>query len=205
MIRVAVIDDHAVVRMGLKYAISLENDMEFAGELTDGEGAAAFVVTEKPDVVLLDVRMPKVDGIAALESILAVKPSAKIVMLTTSEADDDIYRAIKLGAKGYVVKDRDSDSILKAIRQVASGGKYFPDEVMKLFHERAMTPDLTAREREVLEMMAKGLSNQEIGEALSISPESVKIHLKHIFEKLGVAKRVECALVAQRRGFLKEA
>jgi DNA-binding NarL/FixJ family response regulator len=204
MIRVAVIDDHAVVRMGLKYAISLESDMEFAGELTDGEGAAAFVVTEKPDVVLLDVRMPKVDGIAALESILAVKPSAKIVMLTTSEADDDIYRAIKLGAKGYVVKDRDSDSILKAIRQVASGGKYFPDEVMKLFHERAMTPDLTAREREVLEMMAKGLSNQEIGEALSISPESVKIHLKHIFEKLGVSNRVECALEAKRRGFLKE-
>lgn len=205
MIRVAVIDDHAVVRMGLKYAISLESDMEFVGELTDGEGAAAFLVTEKPDVILLDIRMPKVDGLAALASMLAVKPSVKVIMLTTSEADEDIYRAIKLGAKGYVVKDRDSDSILRAIRQVAAGGKCFPDEVMKLFHERAMTPDLTAREREVLEVMAKGLSNQEIGEVLSISPESVKIHLKHIFEKLGVTKRVECALVAQRRGFLKDA
>ncbi len=205
MIRVAVIDDHAVVRMGLKYAISLERDMAFAGELTDGEGAAAFLVTEKPDVILLDIRMPKVDGLAALASMLAVKPSVKVIMLTTSEADDDIYRAIKLGAKGYVVKDRDSDSILRAIRQVAAGGKCFPDEVMKLFHERAMKPDLTAREREVLEVMAKGLSNQEIGEVLSISPESVKIHLKHIFEKLGVTKRVECALVAQRRGFLKDA
>ena len=204
MIRGAVIDDHAVVRMGLKYAISLEDDMDFAGELTDGEGAAAFVVTEKPDVVLLDIRMPKVDGISALESILAVKPSAKVVMLTTSEADDDIYKAIKLGAKGYVVKDRDADGILKAIRQVAAGGKYFPDEVMALFRERSMTPDLTPREQEVLEMMAKGLSNQEIGEVLSISAESAKIHLKHIFEKLGVTKRVECALVAQRRGFLKE-
>ncbi len=204
MIKVAVIDDHAVVRMGLKYAISLEDDMDFAGELTDGEGAAAFVVTEKPDVVLLDIRMPKVDGISALESILAVKPSAKVVMLTTSEADDDIYKAIKLGAKGYVVKDRDADGILKAIRQVAAGGKYFPDEVMALFRERSMTPDLTPREQEVLEMMAKGLSNQEIGEVLSISAESAKIHLKHIFEKLGVTKRVECALVAQRRGFLKE-
>ena len=203
MIKVAVIDDHAVVRMGLKYAISLEDDMDFAGELTDGEGAAAFVVTEKPDVVL-DIRMPKVDGISALESILAVKPSAKVVMLTTSEADDDIYKAIKLGAKGYVVKDRDADGILKAIRQVAAGGKYFPDEVMALFRERSMTPDLTPREQEVLEMMAKGLSNQEIGEVLSISAESAKIHLKHIFEKLGVTKRVECALVAQRRGFLKE-
>ena len=203
MIRVAVIDDHAVVRMGLKYAISLEGDMEFAGELTDGEGAAAFVVTSKPDVVLLDIRMPKVDGIAALESILKVKPSAKVIILTTSEADDDVYKAIKLGARGYVVKDRDSSSILKAIRQVAAGGKYFPDEVMALFRERAMTPDLTAREQEVLELMAKGLSNQEIGNVLSISSESAKIHLKHIFEKLGVTKRVECALVAQRRGFLK--
>ena len=106
MTRVAVIDDHAVVRMGLKYALSLEGDMEFVGELTDGEGAAAFVATEKPDVVLLDIRMPKVDGIAALESILAVKPSTKVIMLTTSEADDDVYKAIKLGAKGYVVKDR---------------------------------------------------------------------------------------------------
>ena len=204
MIRVAVIDDHAVVRMGLKYAISLEGDMEFAGELTDGEGAAAFVASEKPDVILLDIRMPKVDGIAALESILSVKPTARVIILTTSEADDDVYKAIKLGAKGYVVKDRDADSILTAVRQVAAGGKYFPKEVMELFHERSMTPDLTAREQDVLELMAKGLSNQEIGEVLSISPESVKIHLKHIFDKLGVTKRVECALVAQRRGFLKE-
>ena len=204
MTRVAVIDDHAVVRMGLKYAISLEGDMEFAGELTDGDGAAAFVAAEKPDVVLLDIRMPKVDGIAALESILKVKPSTKVIILTTSEADDDVYKAIKLGAKGYVVKDRDADSILTAVRQVAAGGKYFPKEVMELFHERSMTPDLTAREQEVLELMAKGLSNQEIGEVLSISPESAKIHLKHIFDKLGVTKRVECALVAQRRGFLKE-
>ena len=204
MIRVAVIDDHAVVRMGLKYAISLESDMEFAGELTDGEDAAAFVATEKPDIVLLDIRMPRVDGIAALESILAVKPSTKVIMLTTSEADDDVYKAIKLGAKGYVVKDRDADRILTAVRQVAAGGKYFPQEVMELFRERSMTPDLTAREQDVLELMAKGLSNQEIGEVLEISAESAKIHLKHIFDKLGVTKRVECALVAQRRGFLKE-
>lgn len=119
-------------------------------------------------------------------------------------AGDDVYKAIKLGAKGYVVKDRDADSILTAVRQVAAGGKYFPKEVMELFRERSMTPDLTAREQEVLALMAKGLSNQEIGEVLSISPESAKIHLKHIFDKLGVTKRVERALVAQRRGFLKE-
>ena len=204
MIRVAVIDDHAVVRMGLNYAISFADDMEFAGELESGEGAAAFVVANKPDVVLLDIRMPGVDGLAALESIMTVKPSAKVIMLTTSEADDNIYRAIKLGAKGYVVKDRDSKAILTAIRQVAAGGKFFPDDVMKLYRQRQMTPDLTARELEVLEAMAKGYSNQEIGCELSVSAESAKIHLKHIFDKLGVSNRVECALEARRRGFLKD-
>ena len=206
MIKVVVIDDHAVVRMGLKYVLGVrKQDFAFAGEWPGGAGAVEFVERTDPDVVLLDIHMPDKDGLTVLREIRAKRPWQKVIMLTTSEADDDIYRAIKLGAKGYVVKDRDSDSILTAIRQVASGGKCFPDEVMKLFHERAMTPDLTAREREVLEVMAKGLSNQEIGEVLSISPESVKIHLKHIFEKLGVTKRVECALVAQRRGFLKDA
>lgn len=202
MIRVAVIDDHAVVRMGLKYAIMLAEDMELAGELEDGAGAAAFVATVKPDVILLDIRMPGVDGLTALESILDVKPSANVIMLTTSEADDNIYRAVKLGAKGYIVKDRDSGAILTAIRTVAEGGKYFPPTIMKLYHERQMTPDLTPRELDVLNAMCKGLSNQEIGEVLGVSAESAKIHLRHIFEKLGVSSRVECAAEAHRRGFV---
>ena len=200
MIRVAIIDDHAVVRMGLKYAIMLAKDMELAGELDDGEGAAALVATTRADVTLLDIRMPGVDGLAALESIIKVKPSAKVIMLTTSEADDNIYRAIKLGAKGYVVKDRDSGAILDAVRTVAEGGKYFPEAIMALYHERQQTPDLTPRELDVLNAMCKGYSNQEIGDALGFSAESAKIHLKHIFENLGVSSRVECASEASRRG-----
>ena len=203
MIRVAVIDDHAVVRMGLKYAISLAADLEFAGELVDGAGAAAFVLTEKPDVTLLDIRMPGTDGLAALQSILAVKPSAKVVMLTTSEAEDDIYRAIRLGAKGYVVKDRDSNAILRAVRRVAEGGTYFPDAIMDLYNQRRLMPDLTERESEVLQHVATGKTNPEIGEAISATAETVKIHIKHIFEKMCVSTRAECVAEAFRRGLLK--
>ena len=202
MIKVAIIDDHAVVRMGLKYAIMLEKDLELAGEKDDGENAAAFVAETKPDVILLDIRMPKVDGLEALEAILAADKSAKVIMLTTSDADDNVYRAVNLGAKGYVIKDRDSESIVMAIRAVAEGGKYFPDEVKALYRERAEMPDLTAREQEVLVILSKGLSNVEIGKALGISADCAKVHVKHIFEKLEVSDRVECVTEAQRRGFL---
>ena len=202
MIKVAIIDDHAVVRMGLKYAIMLEKDLEFAGEKDDGENAAAFVAGTKPDVILLDIRMPKVDGLEALAAILAADRSAKVIMLTTSDADDNVYRAVNLGAKGYVIKDRDSESIVKAIRTVAGGGKYFPDEVKALYRERAEMPDLTAREKEVLVVLSKGLSNVEIGKTLGISADCAKVHVKHIFEKLEVSDRVECVTEAQRRGFL---
>ena len=203
MIRVAIIDDHAVVRMGLKYAVMLAKDMELAFELEDGKGAAAAVVMEKPDVILLDIRMPDVDGLSALESILSVKSSAKVIILSTSEAEEDIYRAVKLGAKGYVVKDRDSSEILNAIRIVAEGGEYFPEAVKETFRQRQQMPDLTPREFEVLGMVSKGLSNQEIGTRLGVGAETAKIHIKHIFDKMGVANRAECVAEAIRRGLMR--
>lgn len=202
MIRVAIIDDHAVVRMGLKYALMLEKDMSCIAELDDGSTAAELVTREKPDVTLLDIRMPKVDGLCALASILRTAPEAKVIMLTTSDADDNVYRAVNLGAKGYVLKDRDSQSITTAIRKVAAGETYFPDEVTALYKERQQMPDLTPRETEVLDLLSKALSNSEIGATLGISPDCAKIHLKHIFEKFGVNDRVECVTEAQRRGFL---
>ena len=182
MTKVAIFDDHAVVRMGLKYAIVLAGDMELAFEQEDGRNAAALVLTEQPDVILLDIRMPEVDGISALESILVVRPSAKVIMLTTSEAEEDVYRAIKLGAEG---------------------GTFFPDAVKQVYRQRQMMPDLTARETEVLQMIAKGLSNHEIGHVLGVGAETIKIHLKHIFDKLAVANRAECVAEAIRRGFMK--
>lgn len=203
MIRVAIIDDHAVVRMGLKYAVMLAKDMELAFELEDGKGAAAAVVMEKPDVTLLDIRMPDVDGLSALESILSVKSTARVIILSTSEAEEDIYRAVKLGAKGYVVKDRDSSEILNAIRIVAEGGEYFPEAVKETFRQRQQMPDLTPREVEVLGMVSKGLSNQEIGNRLGVGAETAKIHIKHIFDKMGVANRAECVAEAIRRGLMR--
>ena len=128
-IRVAVIDDHSVVRMGLKFTVRLFKDLDFVGEHDSGAGAADFVARVKPDVTLLDIRMPGTDGIAALEEILAANPKAKVVMLTTSGTDEDIYRSLEIGAKGYVFKTEAADDIVAAIRTVAGGDRYIPEPV----------------------------------------------------------------------------
>ena len=165
-IRVAVVDDHAVVRMGLKFALATLDDIEFAGEHGDGEDAAKFVRELKPDVTLLDIRMPKKDGIEALEEILDANPEAKVVMLTTSSTEEDIYRSLKLGAKGYVLKDRDPQNIVDAIRLVAAGDSYIPDEVRELYEIRSKEPELTPRENETLQLLVSGKCNREIAAAL---------------------------------------
>ena len=132
VIRVAVIDDHAVVRMGLKYALSVFKDIQFAGEHPDGEGAAAFVEKTGPDVVLLDIRMPGKDGVAALKEILAARPDRKVIMPTTAGTEEDVYQSLTIGAKGYVMKDSAPGNIVDAIRAVAEGRTYVPEEIRKL-------------------------------------------------------------------------
>jgi len=201
-ISVAVIDDHAVVRMGLKYALAALKDMAFAGELSDGEGAAEFVRRLAPDVVLLDIRMSGKDGIAALGEILAARPETKVVMLTTSTAAEDVFRSLESGAKGYVLKDRSPQSIVDAIREVAAGGTYVPKDVREIYVARRRAPELTPREGEALRLLAKGLSNREIGTALGISEDGAKIHLKHVFWKLDAKDRVEAVAIALRRGLV---
>lgn len=203
MIRIAIIDDHAIVRMGLKFAISLDDGLELAGEKDDGENAAAFVATVNPDVTLLDIRMDGVGGLEALEAIMSANPESKVIMLTTSDSDEDIYRAINLGARGYVIKDRDAEAIPKAVRTVVQGGKWFPEAVLARYRERQMTQGLTNREREVLQLASKGLTNIDIAQHLGLAPETVKLHLKHCFAKLGVANRTECVVAAKERGFIK--
>ena len=201
-IRVAVIDDHAVVCMGLKFALATLEDMEFAGEHGAGEGAAKFVRELKPDVTLLDIRMPKKDGIEALEEILDDDPEAKVVMLTTSSTEEDIYRSLKLGAKGYVLKDRDPQNIVDAIRLVAAGDSYIPDEVRELYEIRSKEPELTPRENETLQLLVSGKCNREIAAALGVSEDGAKIHLKHIFAKLGVKDRTGAIATALKRGLV---
>lgn len=204
MTKVFIVDDHAVVRMGLKATLPLEGDVEIVGEAVSGDGAAQAVITAKPDVTLLDIRLPGKDGLDVLAELMNANPDAKVIMLTTSEADNHVYEALKRGARGYVVKDRDADEILTAVRMVANGAKYIPDTVRALYRERQTMPDLTAREQETLEMMAAGRRNGEIAEKFGISVDGVKMHVKHILEKFNVADRTAAVAEALRRGFIKQ-
>lgn len=202
-IRIAVVDDHAVVRMGLKYALSVFKDLEFAGEHADGEGAVDFVRKVSPDVLLLDIRMPGKDGVAALGEIAAAFPSQKVVMLTTVGTEEDVYRSLKLGAKGYVMKDSAPGNIVDAIRKVAAGGEYVPDDIRELYVARSQAPELTPRELEALTLLSKGLSNKEIAAKLGVSEDGAKIHLKHVNEKLCAKDRVDAVAIAIRRGLIR--
>ena len=201
-IRVAVVDDHAVVRMGLKFALMVFKDIQFVGEHEDGEGAAQFVSQTAPDVVLLDIRMPKRDGVAALGDILAAKPSQKVVMLTTVGTEEAVYRSLTLGAKGYVLKDSRPQDIVDAIRTVAAGGEWVPKDIRDLYNARLHGPELTPRELQAITLLSQGLSNREIATRLGVSEDGAKIHLKHINEKLGAKDRVDAVAIAIRKGII---
>ena len=202
MIRVAIIDDHAVVRTGLKYMIGSEADFAFAGEFAGGIGAAEFVERERPDVTLLDVRMPDLGGVEALKEIRDRWPYAKVVMLTTSDAGEDVFRAIEEGALGYVMKESPIETIAAAIRSAAAGEVFMTEEVRRIYETRKAVKGLSPREAEVLSAAAQGLANREIGERLGISENSVKMHLRRSFFKLGANDRTEAVTLARRQGIL---
>ena len=203
MIRVAIIDDHAIVRMGLKYSLSLEPDFEFAGEHSGGEGAGEFVARVRPDVVLLDVRMPVVNGIEALEDIRRKAPDVKVLMLTTSNGDEDVFRSMNKGARGYMVKDESGEDLHVAIRTVASGEVFLPKRIKTIYDDRKKRPSLSEREIEIVRLVAKGFSNDELADRLHLSPETIKAHLRHVYEKLGVESRVEAVTEAMRTGLVE--
>lgn len=202
MTRVAIIDDHVVVRAGLRYMIESEPDLEFVGEFGGGVGAADFVREAKPDVTLLDVRMPDRGGIDVLRDILAAEPSARVVMLTTSDTEEDVYRAIEDGALGYVMKESPIATIVAAVRAAMAGDVFMTDEVRRIYETRKGARGLSPREAEVLGLVAQGCGNRDIAESLGISANSVKMHMKRIFFKLGAADRAEAVSIATRRGFL---
>ena len=204
-IKVLLVDDHAVVRMGLKYALSLFKDIELSGELSDGERAAELMKSSGADVALLDIRMPGKDGLAALGEMLAADPSAKVVMLTTSSMEEDVYAALNAGAKGYVLKDRNPENIVKAVRTVAEGGTFIPDDIKAIYKARSEEPELTPTEREAVGLLVQGLSNKAISEKVAISEDGVKVRLKHAYEKLGVNDRAGAISVAIRRGIARPA
>jgi len=202
-IRVLVVDDHLVVRVGVRTIINAEPDMEVVGEADNGREAIALYQQHKPDVVLLDLRMPDMDGPETIAQLRHLDSEAKIIVLTSYDADEDIYRAIQQGARGYLLKGTFPEGVLEAaIRQVHAGSRHIPPQVADRLAKRLAGPSLTPREISVLELVAKGLSNREIGSALSTSPGTVKTHLKRIYAKMGVGDRTEAALLAIQRGFV---
>ena len=201
-IRVLVVDDHPLMRIGLRARIDAEPDMEVVAEAGDGPAAIAAYTAHKPDIMLLDLRLPGMDGPEIITVIRQADPGAKIIILTTYDADEDVYRAVQAGARGYLLKGTFAEGILEAIRNVHAGRRLIAPEVAARLADRVSSPSLTSREVAVLELVAKGMSNKEIGAALFVSETTIKYHLKNIYSKLGASDRTEAALVATQRGIL---
>ena len=202
-IRVLIADDHFVVRMGLIAVVNSEPDMEVVGEAGDGKQAVEMFAACNPDLVLMDLRMPVKDGIAATQEIRNKQPGARVLMLTTYDGDQDIHRALHAGAHGYVLKNSTGEKLIPALRAVAAGEKWIPKEIARRLAERKLFEELTPRELQVLQQMAKGLANKEIGDVLRITEYTVKDHLKNILGKLRVADRTEAVTVALQRGIIQ--
>jgi DNA-binding NarL/FixJ family response regulator len=188
--------------MGLTALVNTEPDLEVVGEAVDGAQAVAAFDKHKPDLVLMDLRMPVKDGVRATAEIKAKHPNARVLMLTTFDGDTDIHRAMEAGAQGYVLKNTTGDKLIPALRAVAAGQKWIPKEIATRLASRNLFEDLTPRELQVLEQMAKGLANKEIADVLKITGHTVKDHLKNILGKLHVADRTEAVTVALHRGII---
>jgi len=202
-IRVMIVDDHKVVRVGLRTMIEREPDMEVVAEAEDRASTLAAHAAAHPDVILLDLRLPDVHGAELIALIRERDPQAKIIVLTSFDASEDIFRAVKAGARSYLLKGTFPDGILEqAIRSVHAGHRMIPSEIAERLADRVSEPSLTPREIAVLELVAKGLSNREIGAALSTSAGTVKTHLERIYAKLGVGDRTAAALAAIQRGLV---
>ena len=203
MTKVAVVDDHGVVLAGLKFVLSRAEGMEVVATAESAEDILGFYEKAKPDVLLLDIRMPSVSGLDALETLRKSHPDAKVAMLTTSELEEDIFRALKLGANGYIPKDSRPSEIAKAVREIASGGRYIPEDIQRIFDMRQGVKSLSAREISIIQLAAKGFSSPEVAEMLGISVNSVKTHFRHIFEKMDVSDRTEAVTLAISRGIIE--
>jgi DNA-binding NarL/FixJ family response regulator len=202
MIRVLVADDHPVVRAGLGAVIAEQDDLELVAEAENGANAVALFREHRPDVALMDLRMPVMDGVEAIREITTEFPDARILALTTYEGDADIRRALEAGASGYLLKDMLLTEVLTAVRAVHRGERVIPIAVAARLAEFPERSDLTERETEVLQLVARGLSNKEVARAIGRTDETVKIHLKNAFAKLAVADRTEAVTVALTRGLI---
>jgi DNA-binding NarL/FixJ family response regulator len=206
IVRVLIADDHPVVRSGLRGMLASDPGFEVVGEAADGKEAVAQTLREQPDVVLMDLRMPELDGASATAEIRARRPETQILVLTTYDTDADIVRAIEAGAIGYLLKDVPHEELARAVRAAARGEPVLAPAVAERLMDRARgtaADALTAREIDVLELAARGLSNSEIAKELFVSATTVKAHLAHIYRKLGVSDRTAAVTTALERQILR--
>ncbi len=201
-IRILVVDDHKIVRQGLVALLNTVPEMKVVAEASDGEEAIEVYRRHKPDITLMDLRLPKLGGADVIARIRAEAPAARLIVLTTFDGDEDIFRAIQAGAKGYLLKGMDIDELTEAIRSVHAGKSRIPAFVAEKLAERMGGPALTTREIEVLKRIVAGRSNKEIGTDLFISEATVKTHVNSILGKLGVTDRTQAATSALQRGIV---
>ncbi len=201
-IRILIAEDHTVVRDGLVAIIKQESDMHVVAEVGDGRQAVELWKQQRPDVTLMDLRMPELDGVNAIYEIRAADPNARIIVLTTFDGDEDIYRGLRAGAKAYLLKDVRREQLFQCIREVHMGKTFVPPAIAAKLVERLPGDELSPRELEVLRLLAEGRPNKLIGAAMSITEVTVKSHVQAVFKKLNVLSRTEAIAVANRRGLL---
>ncbi|HEY9659139.1 MAG TPA: response regulator transcription factor [Allocoleopsis sp.] len=199
-IRVLVVDDHPVVRQGLIGMLEKAPDIVIVGQGRNGHEAIAVFQQQQPDVTLMDLRMPEMGGVEAITAICNEFCNAQIIVLTTYDSDEEIYRGLRAGAKGYLLKDSEPEELLTAIRTVSRGQQYIPSNVAAKLVQRMTAPELSDRELDVLRLVGQGMSNQEISTALNISESTVKTHINRILSKLNVKDRTQAAIIALKRG-----
>ena len=202
-IRLLIVDDHFVVRSGLEASLTLEPDLEVAAEAADADEAMAAFERAAPDVVLLDLQLGESSGIDLAERLCARHPEARILVFSSFARTEDVYRAVRCGALGYLLKSSPREELLAAIRSVAAGKRWLPEEMASLLAERLARPEPTPREREILGLIAKGRSNKEVANELSLSEDTVKRHVSNVLQKLGVQDRTQAVTEALRRGLLE--
>ncbi len=212
MIRLLLCDDHAMFRQGLRSILETEDDFRIIGEASTGREAVRYALETRPDVVLMDIQMPELDGVAATKAVLAEQPDAKVIILTMYRQDKYVFEAIKVGARGYLLKDADANDLIDAIRRVAAGETLLNAEmaasILDEFRKVGELPEhpdhkiseLTEREEDILRLLAQGASNQEIAQSLGVSEKTVRNRLSEIFSKLRLNNRTQAALYALREG-----
>ncbi len=203
MIRILIVDDHVAIRVGLASMLKTHSDFHVTGSAADGEEALSMLEREVPDIILLDLRMQHLDGIGVLEQVVRRQYATRVIVLTSYETNEDVYHAVNAGAHGYLLKDASEQELVDAIRIVHTGKSYLPQDIASKLADRMHRPSLSSRELEVLEMLAKGLTNKQIGVVLGISDHTVRSHVANITGKLEVADRTEAVAIAIKLGVLQ--